>query len=287
VTVAGIAVAVVSAVVNALALVLQASEARASPSGEGMRTSLLRRLARRPRWLAGTALVVAAGGLQVLALSLAPITVVQPTLATGQLVLLALARLKLGERVGRSEMLGAAAIVVGLTLVVASAPSHTIVRAGASRLLAPLLVVGLPAAATFVLGRLRPSLGLVLVVGAGLSYSWADFVTKLVADDFASSRWAVGAAWIAGLVGFGALAFLEENTALARRPAVTVAPVIGAMKVPLPVLMALWTGIEAWGPDALELTGLLTGLALVASGAGDLARSSTVTRVWAASAPSP
>jgi hypothetical protein len=47
--------------------------------------------------------MVVAWPLQILALGLAPITVVQPTLATSLLVLLAVARIRLGERIGRAE----------------------------------------------------------------------------------------------------------------------------------------------------------------------------------------
>ena len=77
----GIAVALVAVFANAFAIVLQAAETRRAPLSDAGRPSLLVRLARRPRWLAGTALLVAAWPLQVLALALAPITVVQPLLA--------------------------------------------------------------------------------------------------------------------------------------------------------------------------------------------------------------
>src|SRR3954470_21149361 len=64
------------------AVALQAVEARAV----GERTvgaGLLRSLIARPRWLAATALGVAGWPLQVAALSLTPLTVVQPALALG------------------------------------------------------------------------------------------------------------------------------------------------------------------------------------------------------------
>lgn len=281
---AGIAVAVTAAVANAFSVVLQSSEARESPSREAMKLSLLRRLAHRPRWLLGTGLVIFAGALQVLALALAPLAIVQPTLATGQLVLLVLARVKLGERVGRHEALSALAIFGGLSAVVAAAPSHSVVRSSFGSLLIPLLVVGVPAATTFVIGRFHRRLGLVLVAGAGLSYSWADFGSKLLARNLSHGAWGAAALWAIGIIAFGALAFLEENTALQERPAVTVAPVIGAIKVPLPVLMVLWTGLERWGPSPGALAAFFGGLALVAGGAASLGRSETVARVRAPSA---
>jgi hypothetical protein len=274
----GIVAAVAAAVANAFAVVLQAAEARQAPDREGMHASLLRRLARRPRWLAGTALMLVAGVLQIVALSQAPIAIVQPTLATSQLVLLAVARVKLGERIGRAEVLASLAIVGGLSAVVVVAPRHTIVQAG-GRVVLPLLVVGAVSLALFLVGRLHHLARLSIVLGAGFAYSWADFASKLLANEVSASRWGTGALWAIGVVGFGTVAFLEENTALQHRPAVTVAPVIGAIKVPLPVLMALWAGVENWSARPIHIGVLVFGLTVVAVGAAMLARSETVARV--------
>jgi drug/metabolite transporter (DMT)-like permease len=273
---AGIAAALAAAVANAMALVLQAAEARQMPAREAMHASLLRRLAHRPRWLAGTALMLGAGILQVVALALAPIAVVQPMLATSQLVLLSVARLKLGERVGRRELIGSLAIVLGLTAVVFAAPRHSIVHIN-GRIVLPLTVVGTVAVVLFLVGRTHHRMQLSIVIGAGFAYSWADFASKLLANELSSAQW-LGALWAVGVIGLGALAFLEENTALQHRPAITVAPVIGAIKVPLPVLMALWTGVETWGGHPLHIAILLFGLALVAMGAARLGGSETVAR---------
>jgi drug/metabolite transporter (DMT)-like permease len=281
VSVAGIALAVVAAVANAFAVVLQAAEDRRSPDRDAMRASLLVRLARRPRWLAGAALMALAGATQIMALAFAPIAVVQPMLSTSQLVLLATARVKLRERVGRSELLGATAIALGLIAVVYAAPHQSSVAVGAVRLAPPMLVVGGLALVTYVAGRARPALRLLLVVGAGLSYACADFVSKLLSNAGSSGAWWLVGVWVAVLLGVGGAAFLQETTALQHRPAVTVAPVIGAVKVPLPVLMALWAGMESWHGDDLRIALLLAGLALSAVGAATLGRSEAVSRVSA------
>jgi hypothetical protein len=65
--------ALASGLFNA-AVVLQAIEAREVPSEHGLRLSLLGRLARQPRWLGGIGLSVAAVSLQILALTLAPLS---------------------------------------------------------------------------------------------------------------------------------------------------------------------------------------------------------------------
>jgi drug/metabolite transporter (DMT)-like permease len=272
-------VALAAAVANAFAVVLQAAEDRESPLAQAGRFSLLVLLARRPRWLAGTGLLVAAWPLQILALGLAPITVVQPTLSASQLALLGIARIKLGERVGRLEVCGALAIVVGVSLVVAAAPKHSVQDPAAGRVAVPLVLVGVAAIAAYLLFRLRPRVRLAVVIGAGLAYAWVDFVNKLIANDISKGDWGLTVVWLAATIAVGALAFLEETTALQVRPAVTVAPVIGALQDPLPVLMALWAGVEVWSSSSSKLVPLVVGLAIATVGAALLGGSRAVARV--------
>ncbi len=275
----GLALAFIAAVANAVAIVLQASEARSAPRSQSVRFSLLFGLARRPWWLVGTALLIIAWPLQVLALSFAPITVVQPMLCSFQIVLLLLAWLKLGERIGRADVIAALAIAFGLGLVVLAAPRHTVVQPSAIRLTIPLAVVGIAALFGFLRSRVRPAGGLPLVIGAGLGYAWVDFANKLLSNELSSQHWGLALLFIAGVLGFGAVAFLQENSALQTRPVVTVAPVIGAIQDPLPVLMALAAGVEAWSATPGTVAVLLSGLGLATAGAVALGRSQAVTRI--------
>jgi drug/metabolite transporter (DMT)-like permease len=279
VTAAGAIVAVVASVANAFAVVLQASESRRAPLSQAARFSLLFGLTRRPRWLAGIALMVVAWPLQILALSWAPITVVQPTLASGTLVLLAVARVRLGEHVGWPEVLGAGAIVLGIAIVLSAAPRHTTDIPGAARVAVPLAVVGIGALGAYSLGRWRPQATPALVLGAGLAFAWVDFANKLLSNEISTSRWLPAVLWLTATLAFGALAFLQETTALQQRPAITVVPVIGAVQDPLPVLMALWAGVESWGAGSQHLVELACGLAIVTLGAVALGRSEAVARV--------
>ena len=282
---AGILVALAASVANAFAIVLQAGEDRRSPTSQAGRFALFADLLRRPRWVAGTGLMVFAWPLQILALGLAPITVVQPTLSTSQLVLLAVARLKLHEQVGWFEAFGGLAIVTGVTAVIVSAPHHSVADPPVGRVAATLAVVGVGALTAYLFGRLRPDHALALVVGAGLAYAWVDFVNKLLADDISSGRWVLAIVWLAATIAFGALAFLQETSALQRRPAVTVSPVVGAVQDPLPVLMALFAGVEVWSSAPGKLVALICGLALLTAGAAILGRSKAVARVSAGQSP--
>jgi drug/metabolite transporter (DMT)-like permease len=275
----GIAIAFSAAVANAFALLLQAEEARNSPAQEAARFSLLWRLAHRPRWVAGTALVAFAWLLQILSLSFAPLTVVQPVLATFQLILLVIARFHLHQTVGRTEWLGALAVTVGVMLVVLTAPNRTIAHPAAGRLAVPLVVVGVGALVAYGVGRRRPSRGLVFALGAGLGYAWVDFSDKLVSNSISAGKLSASIIWLLAVASFGAIAFLQENTALQGQPAVRVAPVIGAIQEPLPVLMALAGGVEIWDGGVVRFAGLAAGLAIAGLGAAMLARSPAVAQV--------
>src|SRR3954469_12940760 len=78
---AGLVCGIAAAACFELGYVIQAGDARAA--GEHAGSGLLLRLARRRAWLGGTALVVCGLALQLLALYLAPLSVVHPALVLG------------------------------------------------------------------------------------------------------------------------------------------------------------------------------------------------------------
>src|SRR5947209_18500575 len=110
----GILAAVGASTLYSLGIALQALDAKQAPHEEHLRLALAWRLARRARWLAGTGLSMLGWPLQIVALMLAPLVVVQPALAAGLLVLMLLAERLLGEHGGRYEHLAVWAIVIGM-----------------------------------------------------------------------------------------------------------------------------------------------------------------------------
>src|ERR1700726_1695558 len=110
----GIGAAVGASTLYSLGIALQAMDAKQAPHEEHLRLALARGLLTRARWLLGTGLSILGWPLQVLALLLAPLVVVQPALATGLVVLLLLGQRMLGEHAGRAEHIAIAAIVLGV-----------------------------------------------------------------------------------------------------------------------------------------------------------------------------
>jgi hypothetical protein len=107
----GIVAAVGASMLYNTSIALQALEAREVPGEHSLRPSLIGRLLRNRRWLGATALGLLGWPLEIVALLLAPLTVVQPCLASGLILLLWLGAKKLGEAPGRREFLAVAAIV--------------------------------------------------------------------------------------------------------------------------------------------------------------------------------
>src|SRR5437764_4661171 len=118
------------------AIALQAVEARQVKTDESLSPALFARLVRRPRWVAAIGLDLLGWPFQLAALSLIPLTVVQPTLALGLILLLILGDRMLGERPGPPEIAGVALLIGGVALLAIFAPAHTTNHARTAALVA-------------------------------------------------------------------------------------------------------------------------------------------------------
>ncbi|MEA2218574.1 MAG: hypothetical protein QOJ35_1200 [Solirubrobacteraceae bacterium] len=249
--------------------VLQALELRAVPQMTRASVGGLRGLAVRPVWLGAIALALAGFGLQVLALRHAPLSLVQPLLATGLLGLLAFSATVLGEPVGRREIGAVAAIVAGVTLIAVAHPQRGSGAPGIAFVLAA-AALGIVAVCAFVLRRPGAA---VLLAGAIA----ADALASLAAAQAARALPAVlqTAGWGALAAACGVAAVAAESAVLQRRGAARVAPIVLAGQVALPVALAPLVIGERWDLPVL----LVCGLALVIAGSALLAASPGVSRL--------
>ncbi len=117
-----IATAVGSALLYALASVLQHRAAVSMPADRSMRMGLLLGLGARPLWVLGIAADLGAYALQFVALGHGSLVLVQPILVTGLLIALPIGAAMTHRRLNRREWLSSGAVVCGLALflVVAS-----------------------------------------------------------------------------------------------------------------------------------------------------------------------
>ncbi len=278
----GIVAAVGASLLYNTAIALQALEVRGVDREHSLRVSLFGRLLRNRRWLGATALGLAGWPLEIVALLLAPLTVVQPCLASGLILLLWLGVTRLGERPGVREGAAVAAIVAGVAGIALAAPERTTDHAGTGALALALALVALPTLAPYALrGRRSGAIGALMVISAGCGYAWTAVASKLLTDELAAGALLVAVAWLATAALSEGLALLSEMSALQSRPATHVAPAMFAVQVLVPVLLAPLIFGESWGATPLGGAVLVASIALAVAGTVLLAGSSAVGAVIA------
>lgn len=281
---AGFTLALLAACAYDSSYALQAFEARKAPTEQSMRIGLFAHLLRRPIWLGAIGLSIVGWILQLLALTKAPLTLVQPVLALGLLLLLGFGVKLLGERVGARELAAVAVIIVAVGLIAWAAPTEpgTVPRdaglAVALGLLGVLTVA--PVAASL---RAAPPVAL-LIVGAGAADGFAAFVTKIVSEELESGSLLLGAIWGVGAALAVLVGLLSESSALQRAAATRVAPIVLVLQIAIPVVMAPIVGGESWAATPLGGGVLVFALALLCLGVVVLASSPAVTEVLASDA---
>jgi drug/metabolite transporter (DMT)-like permease len=271
----GILSAVVASCLYNASIALQALEAREVPEEHSLRPSLLGRLVRNRRWLGATALGLLGWPFEIAALLLAPLTVVQPCLASGLILLLWLGVRRLGERPGRRELLAVAAIVAGVAGVALAAPERTTDHAGAVAIVLALALVAVPVLAPYAFRR-RSGAATLAIVGAGCGYAWTAIASKLLTDELAAGTVLAAAAWLATAAGSEGLALLSEMSSLQRRPATQVAPAMFAIQVLVPVVLAPLIFSESWAQTPLGGLTLVAAMAVAVAGTVLLAGSQAV-----------
>lgn len=275
VPVTGLLLAGAAACAYEVSYAAQALEARRVEGGHALRPSLFGRLLRRPLFVAGILLAVTGYALQVAALGSAPLTVVQPVLALGLLLLLALGTRVLGEQVGPRQVAGVVAIVAGVTGIVVAAPERSS-TANATATAVALAVLAGAVVCPFLLRRLREPGGAILALSAGAADAFAALAAKLLSNALSEGDAAVALAWAAAAGGAVLLGLLAELSALQRIAATRLAPVVLVMQVVIPVVLApLLTG-ETWGDTPLGGGLLAISLAAVAVGTAVLGSSRAV-----------
>ena len=275
-TLTGFLVALGAAACFDTAYAVQALEARTVDKTHALRASLLGQLLRRPRWVASMVLIGVGYALQVVALGLAPLTLVQPVLALGLVLLLYLGWRVLGEHVGAREIGAVLAILAGVTAIALAAPARVeTVGLGWDTALA-LGILGAAVVAPFALRKRGLGHPMALVLAAGAGDAWGAFVTKLVAD--ALSRAEVVLAIGLGLAAIlaGLLAVTSEMSALQALPATRVAPIVLVMQIVIPVILAPLLVGEDWGGTPGGGSVLVAGLVAVAAGTVTLGSSAAV-----------
>lgn len=266
----GVIVALIASALFNTGLLIEARRTRViAPDETSGAIALFRRLIKDRMWLFGVFLDVLALPLHAVALLLAPVTVVQPTLAAGLLILLAAGK-RSGHAATRREAGGVLAVIAGVTGVALLAPERTAEDGGVLALGLTLGVLGVVIAATALLAR-RRGLGpgprsAAAMVAAGLAYALSSVELKLMSNELAASAWLAALGWFAAVVLTDGFGLGREMQSLQRRPATQVGPMIFVLPVIIPVLLAPFLFGEDWG--ATPGGGLPLVLSVLAATAG-------------------
>ncbi|MEV6835672.1 DMT family transporter [Streptomyces sp. NPDC051133] len=281
-----VVLALLAALSNASASVLQRRAAVQEPEERGGAGPAVRRLAhllRRPHWLAGTGLLALSGLLQAGALATGSLSLVQPLLASELLFTLVVGGLVFRRRPDRRTWLAFLALAAGLALfLLAAAPSAGRPTASPRAwLVAGVAVLGV---VVLLVAVARPARGMSRAALLGLA-SAVSFATTAALLKEAVGRlghgpgamfahWSLYATGVAGLVAFlllqGALA---AGSLTASQPALTLGDAVTS------VILG-WVLFAEVIHLGLRVIPEVLGIALIGVGSLGLAHASTVGRQW-------
>ncbi|OZC89163.1 DMT family transporter [Rhodococcoides fascians] len=238
-----VALALVAAMLFACASVAQQSAASAVPEGRSLMSTLLR----SPRWWAGVIGDVGGYAVQVAALWVGSVLIVQPLVVSMLLFALPLSAKFSGFKMTRSTWLLAISLALALAVfIVVGDPTEGHSNAPFADWLVPLLVTTVVISVFAVAGFVLHNPGYrALLLGAaggllfGVAVAFTKFVTDLVEKDLVS---AITAWQTYALVGCGVLGFYLQQVAFqagplsASLPAVTIGEPFGAAFLGITVL---------------------------------------------------
>ncbi|GAA3297392.1 hypothetical protein GCM10017708_39020 [Arthrobacter citreus] len=182
-----IACALASAVFLAFGAQRQGSAVSADTGGLELQSSQLLRLLRNPRWLLGLLLLGVGTALNVTALTLAPLTVVQPIGSIALVITTVVNSRDQGLRMNRVTIVAIVACVIGSALFVSLAVGVTR-DPGEVRPAQELIIVLILAVVVVFFGTLNALFGrrigaIGFIVGAGVLFGFVAVLTKVIAAD--------------------------------------------------------------------------------------------------------
>lgn len=281
---AGLIAGIVASVLFNLGIALQAVEARRAPAAESLRASLIWDLLHRPRWVAGLGIEWLGVPLEILAFAWAPFVVVQPLLACGLLVLLAVAHRLLGERPSFDALLGVGLVIVGIALIAWGAPGQQDTHRGPGAVIAVVGALVLASFIPFALRGRRLDNAMTAVLGSACGFAATNVAMKLMADDFGNDHFLQAGSWLAVAAVAGFAATVTGMTALQRAPATTVIPISTAVQTFLPVALEPLFLRESFRDASLAGVPLLVGIGVMLVGIVMLARTRHVSALAAGAA---
>jgi drug/metabolite transporter (DMT)-like permease len=228
----------------------------------------------RSRWFAvGWGVAVAAWGLHVGALALAPLSIVQAVLSGGLVFLAVLAERYFGFHLGRRQWIGVIVTAAGLAVIGVTGGSHTsalraysvaaliAVECGVFALGAVLIVISMH-------GRLGPAArGLVLGVAAGVLFGVSDIALKYLTRALDGGLHGILSPWTLTALAASVLAFYASARGLQLGPGVEVIAFTSVAANLAAIMGGILVFRDPIGIGALAIVGRTIAFGLVVAGA--------------------
>ncbi|MGH9305583.1 MAG: DMT family transporter [Acidimicrobiales bacterium] len=278
---AGVLTALGASILFNLAPLAQAVEARRQPEPSGLGLGLLFKLAHRPMWLLGLACEFLGFGFEIVALSIAPLTLVEPLIGAGVVILAVAASRWLDESLGPAGGLALACTVAGgLAVVLSLRHQHQVGSLGTSRSLLGLSLIALVVSAGAVglarwgMARRRSGVaGIGFGLVAGVCSTVSTLATRqmgLVIKHHGFFRVATMAS-VYVLIVFSILALAALQRGYQSGAVLVTFPVSTTLATALPVMAGIWLlGEPVPGGSGFWL--LIVGNVLIVAGIAGLGR---------------
>lgn len=281
----GLALALLSTTAYNSGLIVEKQALEQMPSISARHAvSVALRLLSTPRWLAGFSLMLCGLGFQVLALMLAPVTIVQPLIAGGVAVVLVGSRVVLQEHLDRVQYacVGLMGVSVVLLALSAGGASQEVGHQVSGPLLAavavPSCLVALLAGGSALRAGSRkhrvPVIGVSYGLATGLLYGVAALGIKALSGALLHGHGVLGTVialvsspYLYVMTGCSALGMVLFQAALQRCRIAIVAPVSNVLGSLYFMVIGTWIFHERLpsdpGPLALRLVGILVACCVV------------------------
>ncbi len=275
----GLALALMSTTAYNSGLIVEKQALGQLPALNGRRiVSLALTLLSSLRWLIGFVLMLCGLGLQVLALMFAPVSIVQPVIASGVAVVLILSRLVLREHLGRVEYACVAVMALSVVLLALSAGGTAGVGYRVSGI--ELAAVAIPSCQLAVLAAVStmragarkhrpPVTGVAYGIATGLFYGVAALAIKalsgLLLHDHGVFRIAIAvlsSPYLYVMGGCSAAGLLLFQTALQRCRIAIVAPVSNVLGSMYFIVVGTWLFHERLPTDPVLLALRVLGIVI-------------------------
>jgi drug/metabolite transporter (DMT)-like permease len=268
--------ALLSSLLYAAASVLQHRAAIAQPQESSLHVGLLARLVTKPLWLAG----IVADGLaflfQFIALGHGSLILVQPLLVCGLLFALPMGAWLAGTKLTFQDWLGAAALVVGLSLFLLSASPDHGREVVPNRIWIELWIMVIAVVGLLVMGarggpgRRRAAL---LAAAAGVVYGMTAALTKSVAHLLGLGFTHVLTSWqLEALIVAGAVGMLLAQSAFQAGPLDASLPALTVTDPIVSITIGAWALAEGIEINPVACTLEAVGLILVVIGVFSVGR---------------